>query len=66
MPDVSFSSLGAVSAGTAAAFVAAGLLSALIFAVASLALLRTGDTEPEPGADTPAGTENRGPPLEVM
>jgi hypothetical protein len=33
MPDVSFSSLGAVSAGTAAAFVAAGLLSALIFPV---------------------------------
>jgi Sodium/hydrogen exchanger family len=31
-----------------------------------LALLRTCDTEPEPSADTPAGTEDSGPTLDAM
>ncbi len=52
--------IGAVSAATAAAFVAAGLLSALVFPVAALALLRScptdgdplADGEPEPGGPT--------------
>lgn len=58
--------LGAVSAATAASFVAAGLLSALIFPMASLALLRTCDREPEPGADADADAEDSGPTFDAM
>jgi Kef-type K+ transport system membrane component KefB len=56
--------IGAVSAATAAAFVAAGLLSALVFPIASLALLRTCETEPEVGADP--DTDDGGPTLDAM
>jgi Kef-type K+ transport system membrane component KefB len=44
--------LGLISAGSAAALIAAGLLSVLIFPALSLALLRGGDARPSPAQDT--------------